>query len=69
MPALKTVRGAVPGSLAIPKFDNADAISWTVDGNQTEGRPRHRLYRPLQTAAGRDSRQRTYPWRSLKAEN
>jgi len=50
MPALKTVRGAVPGSLAIPKFDGVDAILRTHGDHQTERRPGHRPHRPRPAA-------------------
>ena len=38
MPALKAVQEAVPGSLAIPKFDSADSICWALGGSQTARR-------------------------------
>ncbi len=41
MPALETVREAVPGSLAMPKFDYADSIFRARGDNRTERRPRH----------------------------
>ena len=78
MPALKTVRGAVPGSLAMPKFERrrlhlldfggvqteqAAAGSGTLGGNQTQRRPAHRPYRPRQTASGPNTGPRPYPWR------
>ena len=49
MPALEAMKEAVPGSLAIPKFDSADSICWTLGGNQTERRRPHQQACPSQT--------------------
>ena len=67
MPTLESVREAVPGSLAMPKFDGADAILRTLGGNQTERRPAHRLYcpRPAATPASPPRHRTQHPREAL----